>query len=81
MSRPKFDRCRRAGLTPTLAKFMAGPMEWGWQPSVRAIEIEAYLEAQQAKALAILNEATALIESGQPIPPEMLQRARELFGK
>lgn len=60
---------------------MSGPLEWGWQPSIRAIDVENYLEARMAAAIRLLDEASALLEAGQPIPAEMVQRARELIEK
>ena len=77
----KFPRCQRAGFKPTLAKYMSGPMDWGWQPSIRAQDVEAYLTERLQAATEILTEATRLLDSGHPLPAELIQRARELIEK
>lgn len=77
----KFPRCRRAGFKPLLAKFLSGPMTQGWEPSVRAVDVEAYLEARLKAATDLMDQATRILEAGDPLPPELIRRARELFEK
>lgn len=64
-----------------LAKFMSGPMEWGWQPSVRAEDVELYLEDCLHRATVLLDEVATALEAGQPLDPSFVQRARELLEK